>query len=559
MACFRFEHGFRFGLTESLSFSHGFRFGLSEPGVSAVPKSFSHGYKFDLSAGVDLEHGFTFIMIPESVWNVYVVPDESRRYRKDFGYEVTLYNNGTSYDLTPWCFNGQLVQRLSVPASFSLDLADDENRIFRPKQTPSDDFYRAFDGATFDDDWDIQKYIEIKFYAAGSYWYSPHLLPTDCQWGLDATGDKVLRVSGTDLSEILLQEDQQLEDYYSSGDEGDSSAGQIYTSAGIMSNIASIYGIKIRNTCPSFKVRQFSPKGVTGLDYFKQLIYVTQGQFYWDRDTLILEDQKWTQNGYSKWNFVDTKDIMNISYKQSISELKNEFVIEKVEKAGVPLAHVVVEKYGKTDFIELTPPSEYVDIKVLDANYGGVNLFTYYDAQQNPLLTTAGILRHGKKAKYVRFNYYPVEKEGVPLSTAMVGHYANGRPPRAEVEFWGMQRPTGFGSLEDTGFKIWYRAPNQSRFGRRRDRTPISNPLIPDKAHAIALARKMAEISERMTMISNWTGILNPWITPGITIGIECGQAGFEDRTNFYVESVTKKFSASGEFTMDLECSGNQV
>lgn len=536
---------------------------MAEPGSPLVPKEFSHGYRFTMISEVSFSAGFTFSLIPQTVWNVYFIAEEESLYRNDFGFKVLVHDGGASIDLTPWVRTGNLSQSVSQAASFNIVMGDDQDRYLRPFQESGDDLYQIFNGANFDDNWNITKYMEILFYTAGRTWYSPYLLPSDAEWALDNTGEKVLRVSGSDLTEILVQEDQQHADYITTGSEEDDTGGIIQNSASILSSIAGIYGITLHNTVPGFPVRQFSPKGLTGIDYFKQLLYVTQGTWRFDRDTLVLEPVKWTKNGGASWKFVDVLDIKNIQYKMSIQELKNEFVINKVEKGGEPLAQVVVDKYGITDYIELRVPSLTVDIKVLDANYGGVNTFTYWDAQKRPIQTTPGQYRGGIKAKYVTFVYYPVINSGVPQTIFNPDEpnrpqYANGRPPRAEVEFWGMSRAGGLGDL-DLGYKVWYRAPNQATFGRRRDRNPIENPLIPNKSYAIALATALAEASLRTTQISNWEGILNPWVIPNRTISLVCGQAGFTSPTNFYVEKIDKQFDAEGNFTMRLECSGDQA
>lgn len=562
MACYSFSHGFRFGFVEPYEFSHGFRFTMGQPGEDETPLTFRHGFRFDLNPAYSFSTGFCFTLVPQETWDVYVVPTSSGLYRKDFGYEVIFHGENGDVDLTPWVTNGSIKQPISNAATFNLQLIDDEDRYLRPKQSPGDDLYRAFDGANFDDAWNINKWLEIKIHATGRTWESPYLLPSDAVWAINGEGEKTLTISGSDFTEILIQEDQQHEDYITTGDEEegeDQGVAYVQVSNFILEDLSSKYGIRVRNNLPSFPIRQFSPKGMTALDYYKQLIYITQGQWYWDRDTLILEPLKWNKLGGAKWTFTDYLNIKNISYKMSISELKNEFVINKVEKGGSPLATVVVERYGITDFIELAHPSACIDVKILDANYGQVDTFTYYDAQQNPILSTAGPLRSGNiKAKYVRFIYRPVEDPGLPIQVAFAGQYANGRPPRAEVEFWGTRRAGGLGNL-DLGYKILYRDENQTRYGRRRDRSPIENPLIPNKAYAERLAEKMAQVSERLTQISNWQGILNPWVMPGTTIAIECGMAGFESPTNFYVESVNKTFNSAGEFLMNLECSGDQA
>lgn len=568
MACVSGEHGFRFGVTNTTSGEHGYRFSLSPDGVITEGE---HGYRFGVGQLFEGSHGYRFGVDPARVYAIYVDPPltnsggspsglstpsplattNSKNYRDDFGYEVTLHRLGVQKDLTPYIRSGQITQRVSIPATLTLQCADPD-RIFRPKQS-SGLFANCFRGDSFGLSFGIREYIEVKLWAQGNFWIAPYFLTTSADWKIDNTGERVFQIDATDFSLLLLQDDQQLDDFASDDR-------SVYYTSTIFSQIASHYDIRLRNHSTSFPVRQFSPKGTTALDYFKKLLYITQDQFSWDKDTLIFEPVKWKKNGGARWRFVDIHDIVNLSYKKSTQNLKNEYVIKKTEKAGVPLAVVETNKYGFSQLASLDPPSAGVDAVVLDANYGSVSYFNYYDAQ-NQLLTPLGSVgpyRGAVKAAFAEYVYRPVEDEGLAIQGALVGHYANGRPPYAAVEFWGMQRHDIFGAL-DEGFGVWYKAPNRSTFGERRDRSPIENPLIPTKAYALSLAIKLAEASLRQTQISNWTGILNPWLLPNETIAIRCGQAGFTSPTNFYVESVTKRFGSSGEFMMDVECSGDQA
>lgn len=571
MACVSGEHGYRFGLTGSVEGEHGYRFSLLDSGALIEG---DHGFRFGLETLIEGSHGYKFGVDPVRVYEVYVDPPltnsgggpsglitpspisvtNAKTYRDDFGYQVTVHREGATRDLTPYIRTGQISQRVSIPATLTLQCADPD-RIFRPKKS-SGLFSGYFKGDSFGLSFGVREYIEVKLWAQGSYWVAPYFLVTDADWKINNEGERVFEIQATDYSLLLLQDDQQLEDFVSDD-------ASVYYTHTIFHQIASHYDIRLKNEATSFPVRQFSPKGSTALDYFKKLLYVTQDQFLWDKDTLIFEPIGWKSSGSARWRFVDVHDIINLSYKFSSQNLKNEFVLKKVEKAGVPLAVVETSKYGFSPLAQLDPPSAGVDAIILDANYGFVNYFNYYNAQ-NQLLTPSGSIgpyrgSANNPAAYVEYVYHPVENPALPHQLALVGQYANGRPPYAAVEFWGLRRHQIFGPL-DEGFGVHYKLnSSQTQFGERRDRSPIENPLIPTKAYALRLARSLAVQSMRQTQISNWTGILNPWLRPNETIAIKCGQAGFTTPTNFYVESVTKRFGANGEFTMDVECTGDQA
>ena len=560
MSCLLGDFGVRYSVPVSLEGDFGVRFSIPVVGVTTVPLEGSHGTRFTTYLDLEGDFGFRFPVIPTQIWNFYVVPsvsavaEENRLYRKDFGYSIVLHDvaGAVDLDLTPYVQSGDIQQKLSNPSSLTLTLVN-EDRIFRPKLDPLDTYYQLFDGDTYDQNWNLRRYITVTIYCAGSSWIAPWYLIDTFDWSLNSSGETICTLECTDITEKLLNDDQQLEDYLSVTGSG---GANIYSSNGIMASIASHYKIKYRISSNSFLVRQFSPKGSQGMEYFRKLLYVTQGQWYTDRDTLVLEPLMWYKTGVPTWGFEDIYDIKNIKYKKSIQGLKNEFVINKVEKAGTPLARVEVHKYGITDFIELQDPSYAIDVRVIEARHGSMTYFIYYDAQKNPIATTSGSFRHGINAKYVRFNYDP----GLSIGGDTLNFFLSGAAFDAYgvVEFWGVVRPTSFGVF-DEGYKILYKAPNQTRFGPRRDMSPVENSLIPDKSSAITLATRLADVSLRMTQISNWEGVLNPWVIPGRTIGIICGQAGFTTMTNFYVESISKKFNNQGSFTMEIECTGDQA
>lgn len=541
------EHPTRFSLKGAVSLDHSTRFNLlSELDLPVV--DMEHSTRFELSAAqVDFSHSTRFMVQPDLFYRVFVVgEEEAKEYRNDYAFEVWLAGPEGDLELTPYVKSGSLRQSIEGPAEFSLNL-DPASRELRPKLRSGDLFYQRFDGDAFDEDFNLRRWLKIGIWSGGKVWWSPKLLQLDYDWTMDNQGQRQITLGGTDLSELLLQNDQNLDSYFST-------QARIYTAHGIMGAMLGRYKIKYRFDFDDFQISQFTAKGATAWDYLRTCMWPMQAESFFDGDQFVAQNPIWKpNNSRGVWSLRAGHDLKSYSYKKSIRDLKNEFTIKRPGKVPTPLAEVELRQTGNSTLIPLNPPSRNIIPEIVTpAFHGDLTLWTYFDAQGNPIpgavFSRAAQVVLGVPAAFVRVTYVPTYD--------LTNPWPPGVPPYAKIVFWG----SGRYNVGDEAFIVVGRdAASQARFGKRRDRSPTDTTLIVDRATAQKTTRRLASISARRSQPSQWTAMLNGEAMPGELIDLVCSEAGFFDPTIFKVEAVNKNFDQQGNFLMGVECSGNQA
>lgn len=542
------HHSTRFALRGPVGMSHSTRFALVDP-TAPVDVHMSHSTRFDLTpAWVGFKHSTRFAVQPDLFYRIFVAGEvEAKEWRDDYGFEVWLEGPEGALEITDYVAGAgsYIRQPLDGPAEFSIAL-NPASREIRPKLRSGDLFYNRFDGDAFDENFNLRRFLQIGMWSGGKRWWSPRLLQFDFDWSHDERGNRTAAIVGTDLTELLLQNDQNLDNFFSS-------QSGIYTAHQVVSAILGRYKIKHRLEFDDFQISQFTAKGATAWDYIRSFLWVMQAESYFDGEIFVARNPVWKKTGRGAWSLRDVHDLKSYSYKKSTRDLKNEFTMKRPEKVPTPLADVEIRQVGNTALIPLNPPSRTIIPElVVRPFHGDLNLWTYFDAQGNPIpgavFNQASQVVLPKPAAFVRVNYQPAFDIFNPWPPDV--------PPYARVVFWG---GGNFRVGEGSFIVVGRDAASQQKFGPRRDRSPVDSTLVVDRATARTCVDRMAAISVRRSQPSSWTALVNPEMNPGDIADLVCSEAGFFDPTPFKVESLTKNFGGDGNFLMGVECSGNQA
>lgn len=440
---------------------------------------------------------------------------------------ILLHNpidGGTINDLTPYVRSWTLTQNRNLPATWVITL-DDADRAFIPRLPALSTYFGKFDQDSFNHLFIVRRYFTIEIHSAGETWVSPHLLHSnEYEWDISG-GVCTAALSGTDLSEMLLQEDEEMEDWVST-------SSRVYYAKEIIVAILANFGITAyRLEFEDFPViPKFSFKEQSGLDSIEDLLWVRQAEWWFDRDQFVARARNYSPTGAADYELIDVYHLQRTKYKRRMREMKNEFTIRKVS----PYSNVVGE-FDQED-VGFVPvdliPTRNARIRVDDIVKGTAIQAVWFgeggEASGAILAVNSMVYSGSIPAYHVRFVYEPVFGNE-PFSPRVVGQVI-GIPVEDEA------LPPG----AKNAFTVTRRnASSQVKYGRRKDRTALGADFVPTEEIATDLCDLLIEESARLANGVGWSGVLFPFILPAMTLKITVSLAGITAE-NYYVESVTK-------------------
>lgn len=463
------------------------------------------------------------------------------------GFRVRL-NGDASDDLSGDALTASLEESRNDPGTFTLVLADEPAEVFGGSRLGK---YRPnggslapkFFGDNINANYGVRRYLTVEVGGFGDSYTGPFFLPSSYTWSYN-NGFPIATVRGYDFSHRLMLSDQSMDDFIN------------MSCHAIIRAILKKFGISsVRLAFQDYHVFQFSPKGGTPLDWIKQLLWVRQAEWYWDAGTFIAKDRGYKGSGGSEWVLEDFIDLDNFEYTVDTQELRNEFVVRRVEKAGSALTDIVECRGGHClgrREEKLARPANAVVTKILQVVHGKLQEFSWRVGDEPLNSQPTSVYTGATPAEKVQFTYYPTIRQA---GFGNAGIQSAGWPPGVEpgymIQFLGTPNR---GEEYEPGFQIRIKdAGSQEKYGVRRDEAPIESQLIPDKEAAETLAFLLMDENIRLTNFAKASGLCHPFIRQAQTVKVIASLAGFDyPGHNFYTERVGKNCDWQGA-TMNLD------
>jgi hypothetical protein len=474
-----------------------------------------------------------------------------------YGVKLKLYNvsAGTTDDLTSYLRSWRLEQGRSSPCDFTLELVD-KDRELRPFLSSGDTFYGKFRCDNYDDNWNIRRYLQLEITINGATWLSPWLLPTRYRWGQEDAATVTL--TGTDLSDMLLQKPKVNADGEGEFSDYVSTSTHLYTAREIVADLLKKRGITTYSLeFTDYPIAKYSPKGTTVLDMIKEILWVVQAEWYFDRNVFVARDRDYNPSGPAKWTWVDRYHIKQVSCARSIEGLVNQVTIKKTEQSNV----LGEQECTGGDCIgyqtvSLSSPANVAQLdieEIVKYKDSGNFVPTWFDANDK-VLGNGWTYSGTTPASSVQWVYEP-DFDATFTTSDFVADWT----PHYKVVVYG-KTATSMPDWPqfDAGFEIIVdNTNNQALYGVRPDNEAVENTLIPNAEYAEALGNKLIAESIRRMREGVFEAVLNPFIMPCDMGKITFGLGGAYD-TIWYTELVVKEGTAEAA-TMSLTMTMHEV
>lgn len=538
------DHGLEVGFVTPVVVDHAIRidFNLVES---------DHGVQVVVPGSVDSVHGVQVGIGLGQIQQLFpLTGNPSSNYYK-YGTRIILHDTVKGpKDITQYVTNWSVSSSRGEPTTFSLKLADNA-RLFRPYLTSEDAYYDLFDGANFDDDNKVKRYITIEVALNGHVHMYPYFMATDYTWSLNEQGVAEISLTGSDFSELLLEEDQATEDFISGstpvgggvGGLGPPRVLKLYTIKSIISKLLTDNGIsedRQRLEFVDMDVHKFTPSG-TPLDTIRDLLYYIQGEWYWDKDVFVAQDRNYSATGTGSWTLVDTNHVMSVSVKRSNRGIFNEFTGTKTEACTDILAEY--ECTGKECLgrqIISFEPARGATLRMIQMNCGSWPFTDWFMGGEDGRYVGHGAGGYQVLSDTCAFVY----KQDIMgcfnpyVKAVVVGHRDT-----------DVLMPAGYSNSFQCTVKS---AASQAKYGVRRDKSPVTSTVWAREEDCRKTLKLLMEESARTAFLATIECPLLPGILPARTVKLINGYAGSTTGENYYIESVDAEGTSEGVYTMSL-------
>lgn len=439
-------------------------------------------------------------------------------------------------DITQYVTGWSVSQSRGTPTTFSVDMVDKDRKL-RPYLSSGDEYYDLFSGANFNSEKTVTRYLTIEVVLHDQPYTYPYFLITDYDWSLSPSGVPLIKLAGSDYSELLTDELTGAEDYVS-GPDG------IHSIRSIVAEILSQNNIPASRQRLEFTdmlVHRFSPSS-TPLDSITDLLYYIQAEWYWDRDVFVAHDRNYAPTGSGYYRLVDTSHILDVGIKRTTRGLFNEFTGTKAEAFSSVLAENECrggDCLGQQVISFETAAWARLDVEsMVCGNRTSTSWFLGgIDGKiVNPYGTASG-----GKCDTVAFVYEPFIPFlcGEPYyKVRVVGRRVEDIPP-----------PAGF----ESSFQCVVRSTtSQDKYGVRRDSSPITSTVWATASDCERTLRLLMEESARTMFTASVNAPLLPGMIPARTIKLVNGLAGSPLGENYYIEDVNTTMDSSGVATSSM-------
>ena len=523
-------------------------YGNPNPNAGVTPTPNSTTYPTTCSGGISTPLGSGSTAPPISLNNFY-----------SYGFKIELVGD-VNYDFSPYQLDFTITQNRNAPATLTFRLADYDH-IFSPEATPYGgtgamlgDFHTGGEDSTV-----VNRYYQVTVKVGEQTWVSPRFLQLDYDWSHNGKVG-IVTINASDYSELLLaNQDTALDDYVSgSAPTGD---GRIWTASAIMADFLPKFGVgSFRLEFTDYPVPRFSPKGRNPFEWFKELVYGAQAEWYFDGDTLVVQDRN-TAN--VAWTLEDIYHLANFKYKKTSRGIYNESVINKQEVTS----NVVAENHCKARScigLQSFTWDQGINAATFVVDFvlnGSITEIFWMDQEGNFLNTSSSGTYFSNTPMYgVQFVYEPnigiISPQNVATNVVANSPWGPDTLPEYVVSVVG--RPINTDPLLgtfDREIKIRKKSDeHQALFGVRKSRA-VNTPIIATREAAERFITLLLEESLRKAeTIQTNINMLNPYMRPAQSVKFKVGQAGFSQGLDFYVESITKTGNSSGG-TMSINAS----
>jgi len=528
------DHGIRVALPASVVVDHGSR-------VSFNALVCDHGIRVSVPLTVLADHGMQISLLQTQVRELFPPTGFSSSYYYKYGTRIVFHDSVKGdKDVTQYVTDWSVSMSRGEPTTFSLKLLDRDRKL-RPYLEPTDEYYDLFDGANYDDNNNVKRYLTIEVSLHGQVHMYPYFMATDYTWDLNEQGVAEVSLSGSDFSELLLEEDQATEDYITGDDSRITYTLRYLVSQTLIRN--GITADRQRLEFTDMRVHRFTPSG-TPLDTIRDLLYYAQAEWFWDRDVFVARDRGYSPTGSGHWTLVDTNHVLKVNVKRSNRGIFNEFTGTKTEAYSNILAEYDCrgpDCLGRHSISFDVAHGAALRVKEVacgvwkntDWFLGGAESGTY-------LGHGAATLRRTDTVTFVYEQFPP------PFFTCVEPRFRAVVVGRREGD---IPTPAGWESAFQCTVSS---AASQAKYGKRKDKSPITSTVWATQEDCKRTLRLLLEESARTAFVASVECPLLPDITPAKTVRVVNGYAGSTEGENYYIESVDASGGSDGVFSMSL-------
>lgn len=278
------------------------------------------------------------------------------------------------------------------------------------------------------------------------------------------------------------------------------------------------------NLFTDYPVRRFYFQGDCALNKIREILEIRKAYYRFDGSTFVLYENTFRENGPADWTY-EANDKFDFSYSVSPLEMINEVDISWPSEFDYSQeVEISTDALTNPFSFTLSEPLASVGYRVISSQNCGVHLFYYGYAGggfSNPTqyAMIPGVLAGGSVIETV---YFVLSTD----ATSPVPFYM-------KILLTGRKRVgTDYGSQFDDSFFITVKdSDSQAKFGVKKLREAIINPLIPTKAVAKTYGKALLDETGRSEKKVAFSVPFNPLLKIGDTICV-----------------INKKFASTDEY-----------